>query len=457
MAWIQTPVPYALSDAFDALIAQPNDRSQSVFWLDSADANEANPKRSMLTLSLASVAHIDAQGALHFARAQDDVAANLPLWERLDAAVQAFRAREPNCPAGWVSWHGYSCGFLASKDLAQSPHPAAIPMAEIYEVQAALISDGSATILFLRAEDPDELPARERWWKDRLASALEGRGAAKTAKPKPLTIIDAGSKSAYVEAIAAIQQKISTDKVQQVCLTYPITFERPASMAQWYSYLRERSPASYCAFVQTPTIALASTSPESLFEIDDHVVSTRPMKGTRRRGSLPDDRLAEELRTNPKDRAENAMIATLAMKDLARVCVPDSAFIKEAFTVETYATVLQLTSTIEGELRPEVGPFQTFAALTPPASMTGTPRAAACEILAALESAARGVYSGSLGWIDGGTRSSFSVVIRALQAWGDHAAWHVGGGIIATSLPEDEWTESRTKALALGVDAEDVS
>lgn len=425
-----------------------------VFWLDTADASSGREGRSMLTLSLTPVATIDAQGVLTFDRACDDLVPHHAVWQRLDAAVDLFRKREPGCPAGWVSWHGYACGFLDREDLREVSHPEAIPMAEVFEVDAALISSGSETHLVVRAADEVALERLVRHWQDRLAFAFEGGGDAQFAPPEPLTILQAGSKTAYLSAIEEIQDHISSGQVQQVCLTYPISFERPASMAQWYAVLRERSPAGYCAFVQTPSMACASTSPESLFEIEGRTIRTRPMKGTRRRGTLPDAQLEEELRTHPKDRAENEMIAQLALQDLQQVCVPGTAYVRDAFTVETYATVLQLTSTIEGELQEGVGPFGAFAALTPPASMTGAPRAEACAILSRLEHEPRGVYSGSIAWIDGAERSQFSVVIRALQSWKAHTAWHVGGGIIAASDAEDEWLESRAKAVALGLEDE---
>lgn len=468
MAWIQTPVPYSLLEVFRALNASLDD----VFWLDSTEdivrndtaqpegetdaataANETrdNGHRSMLTLELVRLAKMSAAGELRFDRSVDDLAPDASPWSRLDAVVHAFRAREPNCPAGLVAWMSYSCGFVSPTGAPTVAHPNAIPMMELFETRAALVQAAGTVRLVTRASTEADARALTEQWLARLAAAVESGRGAKASPPDlfPLERVARGSKSDYLEGIARIQQHIADGAVEQVCLTYPISFSRPAAMSDWYVHLRERSPASYCSFVRTSALECASTSPECLFEIDGRTIRTRPMKGTRRRGALPDAELAQELKHNPKDRAENAMISSLVLRDLEKVCERGSAKIREAFTVETYATVLQMTSTVEGQLRQEVGPFAAFSALAPPASMTGTPRRRACEILDALESAPRGLYSGSIAWIDGGSRAQFSVVIRAMQAWEDHAAWHVGGGIIAESVPEDEWTESRTKALAL--------
>lgn len=443
-----------------------------VFWLDSADdgpRNSAAPqedethegagrngttdhgRRSMLTLELQRIAEVSAAGVLRFERSVDDLALNSSLWDRLDAVVDAFRRREPNCPAGLVAWMSYSCGFVSSTGAPTVAHPNAIPMMELFETRAALVQEGGTTLLIARAPNEADAQALTEQWLTRLAAAVEGgRGAkAMPQAPPPLERVERGAKANYMEGISRIQEYIAAGEVQQVCLTYPISFLRPASMSDWYVHLRKRSPASYCSFVRTSALECASTSPECLFEIEGQMIRTRPMKGTRRRGALPDAELAQELQNNPKDRAENAMISSLVLRDLAAICERDSAKIRDAFTVETYATVLQMTSTVEGLLRDDVGPFAAFSALAPPASMTGTPRRRACEILGELEPSPRGLYSGSIAWIDGGSRAQFSVVIRAMQAWEDHAAWHVGGGIIAESVPEDEWTESRTKALAL--------
>lgn len=439
---------------FYALTQDQAASQEPLFWLDSANASADPSQRSMLTLALERVATIDRHGALTFDAVAYDVDREADTWSRLDAAVNAFREREPDCPAGWVSWLSYACGFLDQNVLEPVRHPDAIPMAEVFEVGAALLQTNQGVRLFTRGKNTSHAHDLQEAWRSRIASALEEASPRSFAAPPPLTPIDSGDKTAYLNAIQTIKNHIDQGDLEQVCVTYPIRFERPASMPAWYAYLRKRSPAGYCAFVRTASLECASTSPECLFEIDGATIRTRPMKGTRKRGTLPDAELAQELRSNPKDRAENEMIAALALNDLRAICRENSAYIRDAFTVETYATVMQLTSTIEGQLREDIGPFGALAALSPPASMTGAPRAKACAVLQDLEPAPRGVYSGSIAWIDGGGRSQFSVVIRALQAWENHAAWHVGGGIIASSNAEDEWAESRAKAAALNLDGD---
>jgi anthranilate/para-aminobenzoate synthase component I len=158
--------------------------------------------------------------------------------------------------------------------------------------------------------------------------------------------------------------------------------------------------------------------------------------------------LSEELRNHPKDRAENIMIVDLLRNDLGRSCEPGTVVVDELCSIETYETVLQMTSTVSGKLRDGVGYLEAFRRALPPGSMTGAPKVEACNHLVELEEEARGVYSGSIGWIGYDKRAVFSVVIRSFQAWGDTMRWNTGGGIVSDSVPQEEWDETRAKILA---------
>jgi anthranilate/para-aminobenzoate synthase component I len=175
------------------------------------------------------------------------------------------------------------------------------------------------------------------------------------------------------------------------------------------------------------------------------------MKGTRARllDPIADAEARRELAVSEKDRAENVMIVDLMRNDIGRVCELGSVVVPVLYEVETYATVHQLTSTVVGTLRPGVGVFELLEAVFPPGSMTGAPKVAACTLLAEVESRARGLYAGTVGWIGYDGRAEFSVVIRTLQAWGDVVRWDVGGGVVWDSTPEGEWAEAMHKADAL--------
>lgn len=179
-------------------------------------------------------------------------------------------------------------------------------------------------------------------------------------------------------------------------------------------------------------------------------VESRPIKGTRPRGddAVADLRLARELETSEKDRAENLMIVDLVRNDLGRVCTPGTIAVPELMKIEAYASVFQMVSTVTGVLATGRDGLDLVRANFPPGSMTGAPKRAAVVLLESLETVRRGVYAGALGYLDLRGGLDLSVVIRTL-VWQDGGVHlHVGGGIVADSCPRAEFLESLDKARA---------
>jgi len=179
-------------------------------------------------------------------------------------------------------------------------------------------------------------------------------------------------------------------------------------------------------------------------------IESRPIKGTRPRGddALEDARLAAELASSEKDRAENLMIVDLVRNDLGRVCAPGSIGVPELMNVETYAAVFQLVSTVTGTLATGRDALDLVRATFPPGSMTGAPKLASVSLLEKLEDVRRGIYAGALGYLDLRGGLDLSVVIRTIVWKEGRAHLHVGGGVVADSTPEAEYLESLDKARA---------
>ena len=197
--------------------------------------------------------------------------------------------------------------------------------------------------------------------------------------------------------------------------------------------------------------ARATASPETLVEVRDGRVITRPIKGTRPRGATPaeDERLRRDLLTRDKDRAENVMIVDLLRNDLNRVCAVGSVHVPRLLQVETYAPVHQLVSTVRGTLRPGLSAVDGVRACFPGGSMTGAPKVSTMRILDELEGGPRGVYSGALGWFSLTGAADLSIVIRTLVAAGDSVSFGVGGAVTALSDVDDEWVETVVKSRAM--------
>ena len=177
-------------------------------------------------------------------------------------------------------------------------------------------------------------------------------------------------------------------------------------------------------------------------------VTTSPIKGTRPRGRdrAEDRRLAAELLSSAKDRAENVMIVDVLRNDLGRVSRPGSVRVPRLNRLQRAEAVQHLVSTVTGTLRPGLDPFDLLAAAFPGGSITGAPKVRAMELLAGLEPVARGPYTGALGWIGPDGAMTMSILIRTFVADGRLLTLHVGGGITWRSDPAEEWAETVAKA-----------
>ena len=264
-------------------------------------------------------------------------------------------------------------------------------------------------------------------------------------------------KDEYISAVRRALEYIRAGDVFQVNLSQrfscrdigsPLCRPDPLTL---YQRLKMRSPAPYSALIRWKDLAIVSASPELFFETAGGRIVTRPIKGTRPRGETAseDARLKEALRTSLKDRAELTMIIDLERNDLGRVCEYGSIRVLDAHAIESFAQVHHLVATIEGKLRPSVGPIDVIRAIFPGGSITGAPKIRAMEIIDELEPSRRSVYTGAIGYFSRGGRSGFNIAIRTLTVEGEQVQYQVGGGIVADSDPESEYLETLHKGRGL--------
>ena len=262
----------------------------------------------------------------------------------------------------------------------------------------------------------------------------------------------------YRDGVQQVRELIATGGVYQVNLTDRVRCRLVADPFDLYRSMVSTQGGSFNAFLDLGEAVVASASPELFLRIDGDTITTRPMKGTRRRHGRPDtDRLlADELHESEKDRAENVMIVDLLRNDLSRLSSPGGVSVPDLFRVERYETVWQLTSTVQATLRPDVGLADVFAATFPCGSITGAPKVAAMRAIARLEPSPRGLYCGAIGMItpshDGARPSSiWSVAIRTavIDAADGRVEFASGGGITYDSVPADEDDELESKVAVL--------
>lgn len=259
------------------------------------------------------------------------------------------------------------------------------------------------------------------------------------------------SRDEYARAFRAVQDHIRRGDCYQVNLTQ--RFEAEAEGDAWHAYLklREINPAPFAAYLDWPDGKIVCSSPERFLRVQDGRVETKPIKGTRPRSSDParDRALAQELRTSAKDRAENVMIVDLLRNDLGKVCVPGSVRVSKLFDVESFASVHQLVSTVEGRLAENVHALDLVAACFPGGSITGAPKVAAMKIIEALEPQRRSVYCGSIGYVGFDGNMDSNIAIRTLVQQGRRVYTWAGGGVVADSQVDAEYQESLDKAAAM--------
>ena len=268
----------------------------------------------------------------------------------------------------------------------------------------------------------------------------------------------------YRAAVVRVQELIRAGDIFQANLSqrWMLELERadPTRRALAVSEaLARHSPAPWAAFLGAPDHAIASASPERFLELRGTRVETRPIKGTRPRGTDPaeDARLAAELLASEKDRAENVMIVDVLRNDLGRVCEPGSVAVTGLCELETFPQVFHLTSTVTGVLSPDRDPFDLLHACFPGGSITGAPKIRAMEILEELEPVRRHLYTGSIGYLDWSGDADWNIAIRTAIVTGDAVRFAAGGGITADSDPEAEYQETLDKAEGMRLALERVT
>lgn len=255
----------------------------------------------------------------------------------------------------------------------------------------------------------------------------------------------------YAGMVAAAQEYITSGDIYQVCLAHRFSSSFPGDPWPLYLQLRRASPAPHAAYLQLGDETVLSSSPECFLKMEGRSISTRPIKGTRPRGSDPagDELAKQELTTSPKEIAELVMITDLERNDLGRVCDFGSVRTSELLRLERYAQVFHLVSMVEGRLRPEVSHVEALAACFPGGSISGAPKKRALEIIRELEPVPRGLFTGAIGYFGYNGESQFNIAIRTVVVRDGRAEFHAGAGITAGSLPEQEWEETLHKAAGI--------
>ena len=323
------------------------------------------------------------------------------------------------------------------------------------EERAFIVSTGQPEAAGSRAAALRAAARRERF-RDLVGRAKEGTAALRQREKELCRALDPARLEAnftpagYCRAIARVLDYIAAGDIYQVNLSQRFSLPFSGDCRDFYLRFRKISPAPFGAYLECGRHTVMSNSPERYLLIRGDYIETRPIKGTRPRGADAgeDAALGRELLQSPKDRAEHLMIVDLERNDLGRIAVYGSVHVPEMMILESYANVHHLVSTVAARIRPGKSAADCLRNSFPGGSITGAPKLRAMEIIDELEPTCRGVYCGSIGYLDFSGDLDFNIAIRTAIAADGRLHFQVGGGIVADSDPDEEYQETRTKAAS---------
>ncbi|QSQ19585.1 anthranilate synthase component I family protein [Pyxidicoccus parkwayensis] len=255
------------------------------------------------------------------------------------------------------------------------------------------------------------------------------------------------SQPAYLDAVERVREYIRAGDTYQVNLSQRLEVDFTGEPLALYETLSATNPVHFASYLEGDGFHVVSASPERLVRVEDGKAITRPIAGTRRRGTPEEEaRFVHELRTSEKERAEHAMLVDLERNDLGRVCAYGTVEVEKLMEIVEYAHVLHIESEVTGRLAPGVEPLDVVGALFPGGTITGVPKIRTMQIITELEPHARGLYTGSLGYISFTGDLDLNIVIRTLVVKDGRAYAQVGGGIVHDSQPRQEYKETLNKA-----------
>ncbi len=436
--------------------------SPDAFWLDSSMLDERTRFSFMGDAAgpLASTIDYDAHsGELRVSSGGETRVLDESIFDYLAREMRRLRYLSDDLPfdfnCGFAGYFGYE---LKADSGGSKAHRSSLPDAHFVFADRMIAFDHVERCTYvLGIAERGDTEALDGWIAEtslRLASLppiAEPEWSEVATERDPVEFRLSRSHQRYLDDIEACKRYLIDGETYEICLTNKITAEVSPNPLPLYRTLRRINPAPFSAYLRMGDAAVISSSPERFLSIGrDRWAEAKPIKGTTGRAKDPaeDVRLAEELRTGEKNRAENLMITDLLRNDLGVVCEIGTVHVPYLMHVESYKTVHQLVSTVRGLLREELEPPHCIRACFPGGSMTGAPKKRTMELIDGLEGEARGVYSGAIGYLGLSGGCDLNIVIRTIVMDGETTTIGVGGAIVMQSDAEDEYQEILLKGRA---------
>jgi anthranilate synthase component 1 len=422
------------------------------------DSAAQGPLARYSLLAVAPSAHVsrDANGHLEahgVALVPGGFLDNLKAWTARERLERRPNAHGLPFTGGWFVYLGYEVAAEIEPRLRLPPADAPYS-AFALRIGNFAIHDLATDQVFAVTEDG------HRGLHEALVAKLQdaARWPMADASPLRLSSLQEDEPGRFLAQVRTAKEHIAAGDIYQANLSraWRIQLAHESDATRVYGALRAANPAPFAARVKWREFSILSSSPERLLSITGRDISTRPIAGTRARqvkkegGSDHQDRLdTAELVQHPKERAEHIMLIDLERNDLGRVCEAGSVVVDEYMVTESYAHVHHIVSNVRGRLRADATAVDALRALFPGGTITGCPKVRCMQIIAELEGAGRGAYTGSLGWLGRDGDADFNILIRTLTQRGTQIELRAGAGIVADSVPERELEETRAKARGL--------
>ena len=442
--------------------------SRNTFLLESVEGGEIRGRFSVIGLSpdliwrcRGNVAEINRDPAGNGEFAADSQAPIESLRALMAESAMTDTGDLPPMSAGLFGYFGYD--MIRHIEAIPDANPTVIDTPDSMLVRPSLIAifdrlkDSITFVVQVRPAEWDEPKAAWRHAQDRIKAALDALDA-----PMPPT--EAGESTAplpdprsnmeqqdFLAMVDTAKDYIRAGDIFQVVLSqrFSIPFHLPA--INLYRSLRRLNPSPFLFFFDFDELAIVGSSPEILVRLRDDVVTIRPIAGTRKRGTTPEEDAANaaDLMGDVKERAEHLMLLDLGRNDVGRVSKPGSVRVKSNYEVEYYSHVMHIASQVEGEIRPDLDAVDAMIAGFPAGTVSGAPKIRAMQIIDELEPDRRGVYSGAIGYISAAGDLDTCIALRTAQVCEGQLHIQAGAGIVYDSDPQAEFEETQNKAMAL--------
>lgn len=366
----------------------------------------------------------------------------------------------PRFTGGLVGYFGYDTIRYIEPRLTQTkPDPLANPDIVLMLSDEVVVFDNlRGTLALIIHADPQQTNAytqavqRLDELERKLYTALPCPPQA--AAPVSVTETDFHSEFGRAEFEAAVEQAkayIQAGDIMQVVLSQRLSIPYQASPLSLYRALRQLNPSPYLFYFNLDSVFVVGASPEILVRLEEGQVTVRPIAGTRPRGQTveQDQALERELLADPKELAEHLMLIDLGRNDVGRIATTGSVQLTEKMQIERYSHVMHIVSNVTGQLLPGKTPVAVLRATFPAGTLSGAPKIRAMEIIAELEPTARGIYGGAVGYLSWQGNMDLAIAIRTAVIQNGQLFVQVGAGIVADSIPAQEWEETMNKGRAI--------